>query len=103
MAINVKDVADMFSKDVFTSKGYYTGKVTDVEFDLSRFKIRALVIEAARDSILGKMVGGKKGIVVPYPAVQAIGDVVLITHKIVAGMPEAAAEMPEDEVEEDKA
>ena len=90
MGINVKDIADMFSKDVFTSKGYYAGKVTDLEFDLSRFKIRSLVIEAARDSILGRMVGGKKGIVVPYPAIQAIGDVVIITHKIVSGMPETA-------------
>ncbi len=102
MPINVKDVADMFSKDVFTSKGFYAGKVTDVEFDLSRFKIRSLVIEAARDSLLGKMVGGKKGIVVPYPAVQAIGDVVLITHKILAGMPETP-EMSEETSEEQTA
>ena len=99
MAINVKDVGDMFSKDVFTSKGYYAGKVVDVEFDLSRFKIRSIVIEASRDSLLGRMVGGKKGIVIPYPAVQAIGDIVLITHKIVGGMPEVS-EMSEEEMVE---
>ena len=102
MAINVKDIADMFSKDVFTSKGYYAGKVTDVEFDLQRFKIRSLVIEAARDSMLGKMVGGKKGIILPYAAVQAIGDVVLVTHKIVSGMPEVS-EMSDDAVAAEKA
>jgi sporulation protein YlmC with PRC-barrel domain len=80
MALNVKDVADMFGKDVFTAKGFYAGKVLDLEFDLSRFKIRSLVIEAARGSFLGKVVGGKKGIIVPYQMVQAIGDVVLIKH-----------------------
>ena len=101
MAVNVKDIADMFSKDVFTSKGFYAGKVTDVEFDLSRFKVRSLVIEAARDSVLGRMVGGKKGIIVPYPAVQAIGDVVLITHKILSGMPEVSES--EEEMEKEKA
>lgn len=95
MAITVKDIGDMFNKDVFTSKGYYCGKVSDLEFDLSRFKIRSLVIEAARASLLSKMVGGKKGIVVPYPAVQAIGDIVLITHKIVAGLPEEEVETAE--------
>ncbi len=82
MAISVKDIGDMVGKDVFTAKGYYAGKVTDIEFDLSRFKIRSLVIEAARGSVLGKMVGGKKGIIVPYPVVQAIGDVVMIKHVI---------------------
>lgn len=82
MPISVKDIADMFGKDVFTAKGYYAGKVSDIEFDLSRFKIRSLVVEAARGSVLGRMVGGKKGIIVPYPVVTAIGDVVIIKHVI---------------------
>ena len=82
MPISVKDIADMFGKDVFTSKGYYAGKVADIEFDLSRFRVRSLVIEAAKGSVLGRMVGGKKGIIVPYPVVTAIGDVVIIKHVI---------------------
>ena len=80
MPITVKDISEMFGKDVFTDKGLYCGKVSDVEFDLSRFKLRSLVIEAAKGTFLGKMVGGKKGIIVPYPMVQAIGDIVLIKH-----------------------
>ena len=80
MPITVKDMTEMFGKDVFTDKGYYCGKCSDVEFDLSRFKVRSLVIAAARGTFLGNMVGGKKGIIVPYPMVQAIGDVVLIKH-----------------------
>jgi sporulation protein YlmC with PRC-barrel domain len=94
MPISVKDIADMFGKDVFTSKGYYAGKVSDMEFDLSRFKIRSLVIEAAKGSVLGRMVGGKKGIIVPYPVVTAIGDVVIIKHVIntEASMEESGAE-----------
>lgn len=82
MPVSVKDIADMFGKDVFTSKGVYCGKVSDLEFDLSRFKIRALVIEASREGVLGKMVGGKKGVIVPYPAIQAVGDIVIIKHVI---------------------
>lgn len=80
MPITVKNVKNMFGKDVFTDKGYYCGRVSDLEFDLSRFKIRSLVIEAAKGSVIDKMVGGKKGIIVPYPMVQSIGDVVLIKH-----------------------
>ncbi|RLG68495.1 hypothetical protein DRN93_02725 [archaeon] len=87
MPITVKDISEMFGKDVFTDKGFYCGKVTDVEFDLSRFKVRSLVIAAAKGTFLGRMVGEKKGIVVPYPMVQAIGDIVLIKH-IATPLPE---------------
>ncbi len=88
MTIAVKDIQEMFNKDVFTSKGVYCGRITDMELDLSRFKVRSLVIEAAKNSSLGKLVGGKKGIIVPYPVVQAVGDVVLVNHKILSGMSE---------------
>lgn len=89
MPINVRDVADMFSKDVFTNKGFYCGKVSDIEVDLSRYKIRALVLEAAKGSMLGQMVGGKKGVIIPYPMVQAVGDIVIIKH-ITGNLPEEA-------------
>ncbi len=89
MPITVKDIGEMFGKDVFTAKGFYAGKVSDLEFDLSRFKIRSVVIEAARGGILGQMVGGRKGVIVPYPMVQAIGDVVIIKHISSASMGES--------------
>ncbi len=92
MPITVKDVADMFSKDVFTNKGFYCGKVSDMEFDLSRFKIRSLVIEAAKGSLIGQMVGGKKGVIIPYPMVQAVGDIVIIKHISGTTLPEETAE-----------
>ena len=80
MPITVKDVADMFGKDVFTTKGLFCGKVSDLEFDLSRYKIRSVVVEASKGTFLGQMVGGKKGIIIPYPMVQAIGDIVIVKH-----------------------
>jgi sporulation protein YlmC with PRC-barrel domain len=86
MPITVKDIGNMFGKDVFTNKGFYAGKVSDMEFDLSRFKVRSVVIEAAKGGVLGKMVGGKKGIIVPYPMIQAIGDVMLIKHISSSGL-----------------
>jgi sporulation protein YlmC with PRC-barrel domain len=80
MSITVKEISEMFSKDVFTDKGFYCGKVSDIEFDLSRFKLRSIVIEVAKGTFLGKIVGGKKGIIVPYQMIQSIGDIVLVKH-----------------------
>ena len=100
MPISVKDVSDMFAKDVFTNKGFYCGKVSDMEFDLSRFKVRSLVVEAARGSLLGKIVAGKKGVVIPYNMVQSVGDVVIIKHISEAAFPEETPEGPALEPEE---
>jgi len=80
MAIQVSSVSDTWMKDVFTDKGLYCGKVEDVECDLKRFKLRSLIVKAAKGSYLSEMLGGKKGIIIPYPMVKAIGDIVLIKH-----------------------
>ncbi len=80
MAINVKSFSDMTRKDVFTTKGVYCGKVTDIELDLEKFKVRSLVIDAVKGSFLASLVGDKKGVIVPYAMVQSVGDVVIIKH-----------------------
>ena len=80
MAIRISSVSQTWSKDVFTDRGLYCGKVEDVECDIKRFKLRSLVIAAMKGSYLSKMVGGKKGLIVPFPMVLAIGDVVIIKH-----------------------
>jgi len=80
MTIEVSSVSETWLKDVFTDKGLYCGKVEDVECDLKRFKMRALVVKAVKGSYLSEMLGRKKGIIIPYPMVKAIGDIVLIKH-----------------------
>ncbi|MFH1105702.1 MAG: PRC-barrel domain-containing protein, partial [Candidatus Aenigmatarchaeota archaeon] len=95
MPINVKDVSEVFGKDVFTDRGAYCGKISDLEFDITKFKIRAIVIEAVRGSYLANVVGGKRGVIVPFPMVQAVGDVVIIKH-ITAPAAEMTEEAPSE-------
>ena len=96
MAIQVSSVSDTYAKDVFTDKGFFCGKVEDIECDLKRFKVRSLVIRAIKGSYLGKMLGDKKGVVIPFPMVHAIGDVIIIKHIIPPSVEEEAmpAAMP---------
>jgi len=95
MGVTIKDVADLFGKDVFTSKGVYCGKVADVEVDLTKFKLKSLVIEATRNSFLGQLIKGKKGVIVPYSLVQAVGDIVIIKHVNIPEVPEEVEEAAE--------
>ena len=80
MTVKVASISDTFSKDVFTEKGMYIGKVEDVECDLQRFKLRSLVVRSVRGSYIGNMLGDKKGLIVPFPMVQTIGDIIIIKH-----------------------
>lgn len=80
MTIKIASVSETWMKDVFTDKGQYAGKVEDVECDLKRFKIRSLIVKAAKSSYLGKMLGDKKGLIIPFPMVHAIGDIIIIKH-----------------------
>ena len=99
MAIRIASVSQTWSKDVFTDKGLYCGKVEDVECDIRRFKLRSLVITAMKGSYLSKMVGSKRGLIVPFPMVLAIGDIVIIKH-VVAPVEDEEAKKPSREAAE---
>jgi sporulation protein YlmC with PRC-barrel domain len=92
MGVTVKELSEMFGKDVFTNKGAYCGKIIDLDINLQKFRVRSLVVESAKGSFLATMVGGKKGVVVPYQYVDSVGDVVIIKHFTTPSMPEESAE-----------
>ena len=78
--VQITSVSETWEKDVFTDRGMYCGKVEDVECDLKRFKLRSLVIKAVKGSYISKMLGSRRGLIVPFPMVVAVGDVVIIKH-----------------------
>ncbi len=80
MAVTVKNISEVFGKDVFTVKGAYCGKVADIKINLSKFRVNSLIIEASRGSFLADIVGGRKYVIVPYQIVESVGDVVIIKH-----------------------
>ena len=78
MPQNILDFSDVESKDVFTSNGSYCGKVKDVELNLGKFAVRAVVVGAEKGSYLAQKVGGSKNVVIPYRMVQSIDDIIII-------------------------
>jgi len=94
--VSVKEVTDAIERDVFTNKGYYLGKLKDLEIDLSSFRLRSIVVETSTGSEMGKLLGAKR-VIVPYSVVQSIGDVVITKH-IVASAPQEG-EVSKEEVQ----
>ncbi len=80
MVVNEQEMSEVVGKDIFTDKGSYCGKIADVEFDLSKFRLRAIVVDAAKGSYLAGVVGGKRGVIIPYQMIRAIDDIAIIKH-----------------------
>ena len=78
MSQNILDFSDIEQKDVFTRKGSYCGKLNDVELNLGKFAVRAVVVEAKKGSYLAQKVGGARNVVIPYRMVEAVDDIVVI-------------------------
>ncbi len=101
MPVNVEKLSEMFSKDVFTDKGRYCGQVKNVKIDLDKFRMGSIVLKARKGSYLARMLGGKKGVVIPYQFIKAIGDIVIIKHissEAVKGTQKKEAEVKEPTV-----
>ena len=97
MVVNEREMTDMVGKDIFTDKGAYCGKISDVEVDLTKFRVRAIVVDAAKGSYLAGIVGGRRGVIVPYPMVKAVNDIVLIKHIATPAMDTTTMNEPIDE------
>ena len=80
MGISVKQISEMFGKDVFTNKGVYAGRVADIRLNLGKFRIHSIVVDVTRGSFLSAAIGNKRGIAIPYQYVDSVGDVVIIKH-----------------------
>ncbi|MBI4015000.1 MAG: PRC-barrel domain-containing protein [Candidatus Aenigmarchaeota archaeon] len=80
MAASMCNFSETAGKDVFTDKGAYYGRVSDIGLDLDRFKVKSLIVDAVRGSHLASLVGDKRGVVVPYSIVKSVGDIILIKH-----------------------
>lgn len=78
MAENIIDFADIVDKEVFTKKGSYCGEIKDVELELNKFAVRAVVVKAQKGSYLAQKVGGAKSVVIPYRMIESIDDIIIM-------------------------
>lgn len=92
----VTDVASLFDLTVYTDKGYYIGKVYDVEIDASERRISTLVVENYNKDIINEETGfnvaESSKAKIPYRWVTAAADVVIIRHPARKGGMAAAEE-----------
>ena len=85
------EVSTLFGLNVYTDRGVYIGKVTDIQLDLSERKVSGLAVTRLNPDMFDDT---NKGVVIPYRWVNAVADVVLIRH--VKDQFKKPEEIPED-------
>ena len=87
--LRTKRITETYDMRVFTDTGDYFGDVEEVL--LSQTKIIGWRVKSSRNSVLSKLLGNAKGVVVPHQLVKSVGDVMIISK---AAMPTYTGEEP---------
>ena len=89
------ELSSLFGQDLYTDRGIYVGKIEDVTVDIKEKRISGLAVRNVNPNAFS--VGRKKGVIIPYRWVTAVGDIVLIKHvkRRVVELEAAAEEEPE--------
>ena len=87
--LRTKRVTESYDMRVFTDTGDYFGDIEEVI--LTQTKIIGWRVKASRNSVLSKLLGNAKGVVVPHQLVKSVGDVMIISK---AAMPTYTGEEP---------
>lgn len=76
-----KPVTEVFNMPVYTDDGNYFGNVEEAVLVSNR--VHGWRIKATKNSKLGKIIGGAKGVIVPHQMVKSIGQVMIISRTAV--------------------
>ncbi len=72
------ELSSLYGQDMYTDRGVYIGKIEDVSVDIKEKRISGLAVKNINPNAFD--VGKRKGVIIPYRWVTAIGDIVLIKH-----------------------
>ncbi len=75
----VSRLTEVYGKEVFTIEGMKVGSLEDVSIEPESGKLGGLRITNINKSFTGRLgIEGRKGFIIPYSGVKAVGDIVLI-------------------------
>jgi len=93
--LKMRNVSEMFNLKVFTDAGEYFGDVDEAVVEDN--KIFGWRVRASPNSILAKILGSAKGVIVPHPLVKAIADIMIISRAAVPSTESTVASENRDE------
>ncbi len=71
-------LSSLYGQELYTDRGIYVGKIEDVSVDIKEKRVSGLAVRNVNPNAFNA--GKKKGVIIPFRWVTAIGDIVLIKH-----------------------
>lgn len=90
----MKRISHTYDMRVFTDSGEYFGDVEDTIITAN--KVFGWKVKSTKNSLLSRVIGNAKGVIVPHQLVRAVGDVLLISKNAVPSQPTATVEEDEE-------
>ena len=94
--LRIKRLSEVVGKRVYTDAGDIFGLVEEV--NLIDNKIDGWRIVVSRESGMGSLLGGARGIIIPHQFIKAIGDVILISKTAIPSKEEEDSLPSEEEL-----
>jgi len=88
--LKTKNITHTYDMKVFTDEGSYFGDIE--ESIVSSNKVYGWRVRATKTSVLSKILGGAKGVIIPHQLVKAVGDVMIISKAAIPNYDEEAEE-----------
>ena len=83
--LRMKKLSEIYGMKVYTDEGDYFGDIEEVI--VSQTKVNSWRVRAMRGSLLSKVLGSAKGVIVPHGLVKSIGDVMVISRSAAPARP----------------
>lgn len=91
--LKMKKITECYDMKVFTDQGEYFGEIEEIQ--VSQTKIQGWRVRASKNSILNRILGSAKGVIVPHQLVKAIGDIMVISKTAMPSYAEEGEEAPQ--------
>ncbi len=88
--LRTRKITDTYNMEVFVETGEKFGAIEESIVTLN--KVHGWRVKATRGSVLDKLLGGAKGVIVPHQLVKDVADVMIISKEAIPSYDEVSDE-----------
>ncbi|GAA0307964.1 PRC-barrel domain-containing protein [Halarchaeum salinum] len=77
-----QELTTLVGREVYSNNGVFVGEIEDIRLDLDAEVVNGLALGELNPDLFADYDTGRRGVIVPYRWVRAVGDVVLINDVI---------------------
>jgi len=82
MDAGADEITSLVGREVYSNNGVFVGEIEDIQLNLDAETVTGLALSELNAELFSREMTGKKGVIVPYRWVRAVGDVVLINDVV---------------------